>query len=142
MRARVVAAAAVLAALAAVTLAAWVRTLPGAAGSRVVSGFGADLTAGLLAVAWTATGAVLLVLRPRNSLGWLVVGVGVCQAVQQGLQAYGGYGVELADPAWPGARWVAWLSTGLWLPGLLPLPSLLLALYPESGRSLPPGQQR
>jgi hypothetical protein len=82
-------------------------------------------------VAWTATGAVLLVLRPRNALGWLLVVVGVCQALQQGLAAYGGYGAGVADPPWPLARWAAWPATGLWLPGLLPLPTLLLALYPN-----------
>jgi len=131
MRARVVAAAAVLVAVAAVAFAAWVRTLPGAEGSRLTAGHGTDVAAGLLAVAWTVTGAVLLALRPRNALGWLVVVVGVCQALQQGLAAYGGYGVGFADPQWPLAPWVAWLSTGLWLPGLLPLPSLLLALYPN-----------
>jgi hypothetical protein len=57
------------------------------------------------------------------------VGVGVCQALQQGLAAYGGYGVAVAG--WPLARWAAWVASGLWLPGLLPLASLLLALYPD-----------
>jgi signal transduction histidine kinase len=131
MRARVVAVVAILVAVAAVSLAAWVRTLPGVQGTTLVTGYGTDLPAGLLAVAWTATGAVLLVLRPRNALGWLVVVVGVCQALQQGLEAYGGYGVALADPPWPLARWVAWPAAALWLPGLLPLPTLLLALYPN-----------
>jgi len=120
MRARVVAAAAVLVAVAAVAFAAWVRTLPGVEGSWLTAGYGTDVAAGLLAVAWTVTGAVLLALRPRNALGWLVVVVGVCQALQQGLAAYGGYGVGFADRQWPLAHRVAWLSTGLWLPGLLP----------------------
>jgi signal transduction histidine kinase len=39
--------------------------------------------------------------------------------------------VALADPPWPLARWVAWPAAALWLPGLLPLPTLLLALYPN-----------
>jgi signal transduction histidine kinase len=128
MRARVVAVLAVVVAVAAVSVAAWVRTLPGVP-AQLLTGYGTDLPAGLLAVAWTATGAVLLALRPRNSLGWLVVGVGVCQGLQQGLAAYGGYGVAVAG--WPLARWAAWLASGLWLPGLLPLASLLLALYPD-----------
>jgi len=131
MRARVVAGVAVIVAVAAVGFAAWVHTLPGVEGTRLVSGQGTDIAAGLLAVAWTATGAALLALRPRNMLGWLVVFVGLCQALQQGLAAYGGYGVALADPQWPLARWAAWLSSGLWLPGLVPLTSVLLALYPN-----------
>jgi signal transduction histidine kinase len=130
MRARVVAVVAVLVAVAAVSLAAWVRTLPNVP-AQLLTGYGTDLPAGLLAVAWTATGAVLLVLRPRNALGWLLVVVGVCQALQQGLAAYGGYGAGVADPPWPLARWAAWPAAALWLPGLLPLPTLLLALYPN-----------
>jgi hypothetical protein len=128
MRARVVAVVAVVVAVAAAAVAAWVRTLPGVP-AQLLTGYGTDLPAGLLAVAWTATGAALLALRPRNSLGWLLVGVGVCQALQQGLAAYGGYGVAVAG--WPLARWAAWLASGLWLAGLLPLASLLLALYPN-----------
>jgi signal transduction histidine kinase len=128
MRARILAVLAVVVAVAAVSLAAWVRTLPGVP-AQLLTGYGTDLPAGLLAVAWTVTGAVLVALRPRNSLGWLLVGVGVCQGLQQGLAAYGGYGVAVAG--WPLARWAAWLATGLWLPGLLPLASLLLALYPD-----------
>src|SRR5512132_3818659 len=120
MRARVVAAAAVVAAVAAVAFAAWVRTLPGAHETPVVTGNGTDLPSALLAVAWTATGAVLVALRPRNALGWLVVVVGGCQAAQQGLAAYGGYGVAMADPHWPLATWAALVAAGLWLPGLAP----------------------
>lgn len=131
MRARVVAAVAVLVAVSAVTYAVWVRTLPGVEGSLLVQGYGTDLPSGLAAVAWTVTGAVLLALRPRNVLGWLIVVVSLCQSLQQGLAAYGGYGVALADPQWPLARWIAWLSSGLYLPGLLPLLSLLPALYPN-----------
>jgi signal transduction histidine kinase len=131
MRARVVAVGAVVAAVAAVAFAAWVRTLPGAQETPVVVGNGKDLASGLLAVAWTATGAVLLALRPRNALGWLLVVVGLCQATQQGLAAYGGYGVAMAAPAWPLATWAALVAAGLWLPGLAPLFNLLPALYPN-----------
>jgi signal transduction histidine kinase len=131
MRARILAAGAVMAAVAAVAFAAWVRTLPGAQETPVVVGNGKTLVSGLTAVAWTATGAVLFALRPRNALGWLLVVVGLCQAAQQGLAAYGGYGVAMADPAWPLATWAALVAAGLWLPGLAPLFNLLPALYPN-----------
>jgi signal transduction histidine kinase len=126
-----VAAGAVPAAVAAVAFAAWVRTLPGAQETPVVTGNGTTLLSGLLAVSWTATGAVLLALRPRNALGWLLVVVGICQATQQGLAAYGGYGVAMAAPPWPLATWAALVAAGLWLPGLAPLFNLLPALYPN-----------
>jgi hypothetical protein len=132
-----VAAGAVLAAVAAVAFAAWVRTLPGAQETSVVTGNGTTLLSGLLAVSWTATGAVLLALRPRNALGWLLMVVGLCQAAQQGLASYGGYGVAMADPSWPLATWAALVAAGLWLPGLAPLFNLLPALYPSGGVATP-----
>ncbi len=90
-----------------------------------------DVTGGALAVAWVLTGATLVWLRPRNALGWLLLGVGACQGLSQGLAAYGAYGIVVAAPDWPLARWSAWLGSVLWLPGLLPLANLLPALYPD-----------
>lgn len=70
-------------------------------------------------------------LRPRNALGWLLLFVGVCQALSVALAAYGGYGIAVADPSWPYADWAAWIASAIWQPGLLPLGNLLLALYPD-----------
>ncbi|HET7518023.1 MAG TPA: histidine kinase, partial [Actinomycetes bacterium] len=64
-------------------------------------------------------------------LGWLLVTVGLCQATQQALAAYGGYGVAMADPPWPLATQAALVAAGLWFPGLAPLFNLLPALYPN-----------
>lgn len=130
MRIRVAAAAAVLLALAAVVVAGWVGTLPGADRMPGADGSGTGLGAGVAAVAWTLTGAALLVLRPRTPLGWLLTFVGTCQALQQGMAAYGGYALATGAD-WPAARWVAWVSVPLWLPGLLPLATVLVALYPD-----------
>lgn len=82
-------------------------------------------------IAWTVTGAVLLWLRPRNAVGALILFVGVFQAVSQGAADYGMYGVGIADPQWPAARWVAFFGAPLWIPGLLPLISVLPAIYPD-----------
>ncbi len=84
MPARVAAAGAVLVSIAAVAIAAYVRTLPGAGDTLIVVGHGPSLGAGLVAVAWTMTGADLAQLRPRNPLGWLLVVVGVCQRCSRG----------------------------------------------------------
>ncbi len=84
----------------------------------------------VLPLAWTASGGVLVRLRPGNRVGLLLVGVGACQAVSQAAGLYGMYGVGIADPQWPAARWVAFLGVPLWIPGLLPLVSILPAVYP------------
>jgi len=80
---------------------------------------------GGLGLVWAVTGAVLVALRPRNVLGWLVLAVGVSQAWAVGLTAYGGFGLEAA-PSWP-----AYLGTALYIPGWLVPSTLLLALYPD-----------
>lgn len=108
-----------------------VVALPGAGRlDEVIRGNVDALVAGLGA-AWALTGAVLAWLRPRNALGWLLLFVGACQALSVALSAYGGYGIAVADPAWPVADWAVWIASAIWLPGLLPLGNLLLALYPD-----------
>lgn len=80
---------------------------------------------------WTVPGAFLVTFRPRNIVGWLLLGTGACQALFIGLVVLGYYGVEIADPSWPMARWVLFLSSGLYVPGWLALPTLLIAFYPD-----------
>jgi len=130
MMARVCAVGAVLSAVAAVAFAGWMMTLPRtetltfapspfSAGSFVVAW-------GCLGLVWAVTGAVLIGLRPRNALGWLVLAVGVSQAWAVGLTAYGGDGLLAAAPSWP-----AYVGPALYIPGWLIPSTLLLALYPD-----------
>jgi signal transduction histidine kinase len=83
-----------------------------------------------LSIGWVLTGAVLAWCRPRNALGWLLLGAGSCGVLSTLTSLYGAYGVVLGDPDWPVARWSAWLGSGIWLPGALSLASVLIALYP------------
>jgi len=84
----------------------------------------------LYGVAGLWTGAVLAWLRPRNRMGWLLVGVGGCQTLAQLAAGYGSLGV-FATPDWPAAPWVAWVASFLWIPGVAPLVNVLPALYPQ-----------
>lgn len=116
---------------AAVALAAWVTTLPGA-GRAGMAGSGTYVAAvGSTLVVWAVTGAILVALRPRNPVGWIILGSAACVAMHTGLAAYGGYGAALAHPAWPAARWAAFVACGLHIPGWLASLSLLLAFYPD-----------
>ncbi|RFU19784.1 sensor histidine kinase [Geodermatophilus marinus] len=110
--------------LAAFTLAAWV-------GPRVPEGDRSVLGC-VFAVACAGTGALLVHLRPRNAIGWLLVLTGLLQALSAGGNAYGAYGVEVAEPDWPLARPVTQLGM-LYLPSLVLPATVLVALYP-SGR--------
>lgn len=91
----------------------------------------------VLPAAWTLSGALLAWLRPGNRVGLLLAFVGACQALSQAAGLYGMYGVGIADPQWPAARWIAFLGMPLWIPGLLPLVSILPAIYPTGGLPSP-----
>jgi signal transduction histidine kinase len=84
------------------------------------------LACGVLALVWAIVGAILAGVRPRNAIGWLVLGVGVSQAAAVCITAYSGYGLLGSSPSWG-----AYFGPALYLPGWLIPPTLLLALYPD-----------
>lgn len=131
LRARVCAGAAVLSAAAAVAFAGWVMTQPLATAVFFAPdpfrSRGLVAACGCVGLVWAVTGALLVHHRPRNALGWLVLGVGVSQAWAVGLTAYGWrYGALEAAPSW-----AAYLGPALYVPGWLVVPTLLLAFYPD-----------
>jgi signal transduction histidine kinase len=85
----------------------------------------------LAGVVWTVPGAFLVTYRPRNIIGWLLLASGACNAVFVGLMIYGWYGLMIADPSWSTARWALTVGWGLFIPGWLLLPTLLVAFYPD-----------
>ncbi len=102
----------------AVGLAAWVP------GSR------APFVGGAYAVTCAATGTALVHLRPRNAIGWVLVLTGLLQALSLGGNAYGRYGVGIAEPDWPLAPWVAALTSTVWLTSFVVPGTVLVAVYP------------
>jgi len=131
MRARVLPSIAVAVSAASLGVFVWVLTRADYARPARVNGHAADWWGLIAPIAWTATGAVLLWLRPRNRVGALILFVGTCQAISVGASAYGMYGVGIAEPQWPAARWIAFFGAPLFIPGLLPLLSVLPAIYPD-----------
>ncbi|GLH95603.1 histidine kinase [Phytohabitans aurantiacus] len=100
-------------------------------GDLVSSSDGDQLVGQIIAgVLWTVPGAVLVTYRPRNIIGWLLLTGGTCNALFVGLMVYGWYGLVIADPSWPTARWALTAGGGLSIPDWLLLPTLLIAFYP------------
>src|SRR5215470_8389070 len=128
--ARVWAGAGVLSAFAAVAFAGWVMMHPRPETfSLQPSSFNPSsfvAACGLLGLVWALTGLLLVRRRPRNALGWLVLGIGVSQAWAVGFTAYGGFGLLEAVRSWP-----AFVGTALYIPGWLLPATLLLAIYPD-----------
>ncbi|MGY1602426.1 histidine kinase [Geodermatophilus sp. SYSU D00815] len=114
--------AAVLSCAAATALSAWVDARMADAPTVPFGGVWAVLTA--------TVGALLVHRRPGNAVGWLIVLAAVLQAGSVGTGAYGGYGVDVAEPDWPLAPVVAQAGSMLWLPSLLVPATLLVAVYP------------
>jgi signal transduction histidine kinase len=131
VKARIGAGVAVLSAAAAVAFAGWVMTQP----LTTAYFFAPDpfrsrglvAACGCLGLVWAVMGGLIVALRRRNALGWLVLGVGVSQAWAVGLTAYGWrFGALEIAPSWP-----AYLGPALYVPGWLAVPTLLLAFYPD-----------
>ena len=87
-----------------------------------------------VALAYPLTGLLVLA-GPRSArvLGRLLVGVGAAGAVAVGTTVL----AVTADTADGPAVWSAWVSSWVWVPGFLPLVTLLPLVYPD-GRLLSP----
>lgn len=112
-----------------VACALWVTTLPGAAALGPATRTSYVAVVGTATLLWALTGAVLCSLRPRNAVGWIVLGSSGSWVLALG--AYGGYGAVAAEPAWPGASAAALATCALFVPGWLLPQSVLLAFYPD-----------
>ncbi len=83
-----------------------------------------------IVAAFALSGAALIRLRPRNVIGWLLLAVGVLQAVQTSCEAYGARALTDPDGSLPFGLLAMWIASWTWLPALL-LPMLVLPpLYP------------
>lgn len=82
--------------------------------------FGEDA---VLALAFTLIGALVLSREPGNRAGWICL-TAVLAALAYGAQAYG-------DGTRPGGAFVSWLAAWVWIPGLLPVLTLLLLFLPD-----------
>jgi hypothetical protein len=81
-------------------------------------------------------GALIIRSRPRNALGWIILGVGFGLGLSSLALAYAVLGISGMPDAAPGYRWAAWLSLFVWGIPFLGL-MLLLLLFP-TGRFLTP----
>jgi len=116
-------------------------------GALAVAGGAIDLTLGLLdgagsellsdnttsgdvaAIGYGLAGAYVARARPRNPVGWVLLGV----AVTSGLSGLAHGWAVWSDPL-PGRTFAAWVASWLWFLGWTPLPTVLVALYP-TGRA-------
>jgi hypothetical protein len=103
-----------LATVAGVAGTAWLDHLLHEAGRADLSAFAASSIPVVVAVVSAATvGAVVAVRRPRHPVGWLLLALGLSQALHDFTYAYTRYGLVARPGALPGAAYLAGLTNGL-----------------------------
>jgi hypothetical protein len=90
-----------------------------------------SLSFAVMIVAFGGLGALVASRRPRNPIGWILCASAVCLAFTQVANDWYTHTL-FADPGslpvWPGLLWAA---NWLWIPGFMPLLTLLLLLFPD-----------
>jgi hypothetical protein len=120
--------------VAALTVAAIVVDfLPGQ--SQPLSLRTSDLLFTAVAIPFAVVGALIVVHRPGNRLGGLLLVGALALGVEKVAQELVQYGVDHPG-AVPALAWIGWVSNWAWVPAILMI-LLLLALFPD-GRPLSP----
>lgn len=88
----------------------------------------------LHAVVFTVVGYIVATRRPRNLIGWLLLGLGAGAGTQVLAQEYGIYDAH-GPQRLPGAALVAWIDGWIWVPALATTLCIIPALFPD-GRPL------
>lgn len=88
------------------------------------------ITAILIFASFPTVGALVASRRPRNPIGWLLMGIGALFVLALGLGNYGEYGLRVEPGSLPGAVYAAWVSGWIW-PVVLGLVGLPILLFPN-----------
>ena len=81
-------------------------------------------------LAFPATGLIIL-LRTRNRVGWILLGAGLGLGIQAFCAAYAEYGLSDRPGVLPAVSILAWVSDIIWLPQLLMATMFLFLLFPD-----------
>jgi hypothetical protein len=69
--------------------------------------------------------------RPRNPVGWIIVGACLLGLASDFVESYGVYALYTAPGSLPGGEVMAWLSNWIFIPVIFAAPSLLFLLFPN-----------
>jgi len=85
----------------------------------------------LVLVAFPLAGLLILRQQPRNTVGWLLAGIGVVWGVGGYADGYAQYGLIVDPGALPGAGAAAALASAIWAPALGLTGTFLFLLFPD-----------
>ncbi|MGH3347286.1 MAG: hypothetical protein ACRDO4_09910 [Nocardioides sp.] len=85
----------------------------------------------LVLVAFPLAGLLILRQQPRNTVGWLLAGIGVVWGMGGYADAYAQYGLIVDPGSLPGAGAAAGLASAIWAPALGLTGTFLFLLFPD-----------
>jgi hypothetical protein len=97
-------------------------------GGRV--GSSETLGSAILAISFSSVGAVIVVRRPENPVGWIFLLGGLCNSLNAFSWEYSGYALIETGSQRPLGPFFAWLSTWIFAPGFVASFPLTLLLFP------------
>jgi hypothetical protein len=91
----------------------------------------ATLLSGLFGLGFIALGLLVTYRRPRNPVGWIIVGVGTLSGVSDFVESYAVYALNTYPAPLPGGDVMAWLSNWIYIPVIFAAPAMLFLLFPD-----------
>jgi hypothetical protein len=91
----------------------------------------ADLSFIVVLFAFPLTGLLILRRQPRNTIGWLLVGIGCVWGVGGLGDNYATYGLLVDPGSLPGPAVGALVASGIWAPAIGLMGTFLILLYPD-----------
>jgi hypothetical protein len=90
-----------------------------------------DLVFGVVVLSFPLIGLLVLRRQPRNTIGWLLQGVGLVWALAGLADNYAAYGLLVDPGSLPAAAEVAAVNEGIWVPGIGLMGTYLILLFPD-----------
>jgi hypothetical protein len=85
----------------------------------------------LVLLPFPAAGILVLRRQPRNTVGWLLTGIGALWGIGGVADAYAQYGLVVDPGSLPGAAVAATVSNGIWAPAIGLTGTFLFLLFPD-----------
>ncbi len=80
---------------------------------------------------FAVTGVLIARHQPRNSIPWILLGLGLTWGVGNALEGYTNTALITSPGSLPGGVYTDVLGTWLWVPGIVPMGTFLLLLFPD-----------
>ncbi|MEJ7629929.1 MAG: hypothetical protein WKF54_10100 [Nocardioidaceae bacterium] len=96
-----------------------------------IGGLVGELAFGAVIMTFPLVGLLIVRVKPRNTIGWLLMGIGLLWGLIVLADSYASYGLLVNPGSLPGPVVVAALNEGSWAPGIGLMGTFLILLYPD-----------